>query len=94
MGCNVHDWMSGHIFIVDTPFYGLTSEIGNISFEHLPSGKYKLNVWHPQLDAEDNSESTFIELPLKKTMNIHLIANLASEPEQSTLDEFEFLEDY
>ncbi len=94
MGCNIHDWMSGHILVVDTPFYGITDTAGQISFENLPAGKYKLNVWHPQLKAKANLESAFVELPLSSPMKIKLSAGFSPVPEQSTLDEFEFLEDY
>ena len=26
MGCNIHDWMSGYLLIVDTPLFGKTNE--------------------------------------------------------------------
>ena len=94
MGCNIHDWMSGHILVVDTPFYGMTDMAGQISFDDLPAGKYKLNIWHPQLEAKSNLESMLVELPLLAPMTINLKADFSSIPEQSTLDEFDFLDDY
>ncbi|RYV04157.1 hypothetical protein SOPP22_00975 [Shewanella sp. OPT22] len=94
MGCNVHDWMSGHILVVDTPFYGLTDENGTISFVDLPAGKYELNIWHPQLEAKGNKESLVINWPISEKKVIQVNADMSPIPEQSTLDEFEFLEDY
>ncbi len=94
MGCNVHDWMSGHILVVDTPFFGKTNDLGVVEFNNIPAGKYKLNVWHPQLNAIDNTESRYIEFPLASQLNIQLESKMFPLPEQSSLDEFEFLEDY
>ncbi|MCL1079187.1 hypothetical protein D5R81_14305 [Parashewanella spongiae] len=94
MGCNVHDWMSGHILVVDTPFYGLTSDTGNIDFSHVPVGEYQLVIWHPQLQSAENRQVEDIVLPLKSKLTIKLQAEMAAIPEQDTLDEFEFLEGY
>ena len=94
MGCNIHDWMSGHILVVDTPFYGMTNQLGSIDFANVPAGKYKLSVWHPQLETKNNLQSQMIQLPLSAPMTVKLTADFSPIPEQSTLDEFEFLEDY
>ncbi|MBE8168474.1 MAG: hypothetical protein HAW66_08925 [Shewanella sp.] len=94
MGCNVHDWMSGHILVVDTPFYGFSDAKGHIDFSQAHAGEYQLVVWHPQLQSNENRQIEDIVLPLKSTRIIKLHADMASIPEQNTLDEFEFLEDY
>lgn len=51
LGCNIHDWMVGYIYVVDTPWFGKTSADGVASFE-LPAGDYVVKVWHPWMKAE------------------------------------------
>lgn len=48
LGCNIHDWMLGYIYVVDTPWYGQTPLSGRLSLT-VPPGRYTLNVWHPRL---------------------------------------------
>lgn len=49
LGCNIHDWMLGYIYIVDTPWYAKTGTDGRVTLENIPAGKYTLFVWHPRL---------------------------------------------
>lgn len=59
MGCNVHDWMLGYIKVVDTPFFGKTDLDGRTKLPALPTGSYKLMVWHPRTgDEEAGPQST------------------------------------
>tara|TARA_R110000796_G_scaffold48115_5_gene115538 strand:+ start:1939 stop:2688 length:750 start_codon:yes stop_codon:yes gene_type:complete len=94
MGCNVHDWMSGHLLVVDTPFYAVTNLQGIVTFEHLPADDFKLVVWHPQLKMPDNQQVKPVHFPSDNTMTITLQADFDSIPSQQSLDEFEFLEGY
>lgn len=48
LGCNIHDWMSAYVYIVDTPYFATTGEDGKAAI-NLPSGDYKVTVWHPRL---------------------------------------------
>ncbi|MGI2001696.1 hypothetical protein [Shewanella frigidimarina] len=94
MGCNVHDWMSGHLLIVDTPFFAVTNLQGKVTFEHLPADDFKLVVWHPQLKMPDNQQVKPVHFPSDDTITITLHAEFDSIPSQQSLDEFEFLEGY
>ena len=52
LGCNVHDWMLGYIYVADTPFFGQTSQQGEVTIS-VPSGEFMLSVWHPRIDDAD-----------------------------------------
>ncbi len=54
LGCNVHDWMLGYIFVVDTPFFTRTNAAGQALLA-APEGSYELRVWHPRI--QDDSEA-------------------------------------
>jgi plastocyanin len=49
LGCNIHDRMSSHIVVVDTPLFAKTDEQGLVRLD-LPAGEHHLKVWHPRVD--------------------------------------------
>lgn len=49
LGCNLHDWMLGYILVLDTPYFAQTDAAGLASLTGLPTGKYRLEVWHPRI---------------------------------------------
>jgi plastocyanin len=59
VGCNIHDWMSGIILVLPTPYFAVTDEQGRFSLEDLPRGNYKLAAWHAQSKAKaEDTEQT------------------------------------
>jgi len=45
LGCNIHDRMSAHIVVVDTPTFARTDDKGQASFD-LPAGEHVVKAWH------------------------------------------------
>jgi hypothetical protein len=45
LGCNIHDRMSAHIVVVDTPTFARTDAKGQASFD-LPPGEHVAKAWH------------------------------------------------
>lgn len=54
LGCNIHDWMSAYVYIVDTPYFATTDEDGKAAIT-LPEGEYTVQVWHPRLKGSPKS---------------------------------------
>lgn len=52
LGCNIHDWMVGYIYVVDSPWFAKTDKSGIAKLEGLPAGEYQVRVWHPWMKAE------------------------------------------
>lgn len=50
LGCNIHDWMVGYIYVSDTPFFAKTETTGTASIADLPPGEYTVRVWHPSME--------------------------------------------
>jgi plastocyanin len=48
LGCNIHDWMLGHIVVLETPYFATTGAQGKVTLE-VPPGQYRLRAWHPRL---------------------------------------------
>lgn len=47
--CLLHDWMSAHIYVVDTPWFNKTGRGGSAVLENLPAGEFDVFVTHPSL---------------------------------------------
>ncbi len=56
LGCNIHDWMIGYVFVLDTPYFGTTGADGRVQLT-LPPGTYDVRVWHPSLRDERDAPS-------------------------------------
>lgn len=48
LGCNIHDWMLGYVYVTDDPWFGVSSDRGTLTLSQLPPGHYKATLWHPQ----------------------------------------------
>ena len=49
LGCNIHDWMIGYIYVSESPYYATTGADGEVTISGIPAGDYTVRVWHPQL---------------------------------------------
>lgn len=94
MGCNIHDWMSGYVYVVNTPYFTKSNEDGLAHFNDLPAGKYQLTIWHPQLDVAENKIEQTIEVGKKTQWQVTLPKKLLVIPNQENQEEFDFLEEY
>jgi plastocyanin len=45
LGCNIHDRMSAHVVVVDTPSFAVTDDKGQATFD-LPPGAHTVKAWH------------------------------------------------
>lgn len=79
LGCNIHDWMVGHILVVETPYFGKSGKDGRALIGDMAAGEFEVFVWHPaqrasadakliKLDARSKTELEFTldTAPLKK----------------------------
>ncbi len=62
LGCNIHDWMIGYIYVADTPYFAKTGSDGLAAIRALPAGEYVVRVWHP--DMEGTEQATMKQLTL------------------------------
>lgn len=49
LGCNIHDWMIGYVYVTDDPWFAVSDARGRLRIEGLPVGSYRVSLWHPQL---------------------------------------------
>ena len=48
LGCNIHDWMVGYVYVSESPYFAKTDAQGRAVLLDLPSRAYVVRVWHPQ----------------------------------------------
>jgi plastocyanin len=63
LGCNIHDWMVGHIYVVESGYFTKTAVDGTARLASLPSGEYTVRIWHPRL--RDTEASTLRQLTVQ-----------------------------
>jgi plastocyanin len=55
LGCNIHDWMLAYIYVSESPYFARTGKDGKALIAELPVRSYTVRVWHPQLDASEET---------------------------------------
>ena len=69
--CQRHAWLKAYLLVVDNPYVGIStikSDIGIVSIDDVPPGKYTVAVWHPDFEPVVKSQS--IEINPDKTTDI------------------------
>ncbi|MET0518497.1 MAG: methylamine utilization protein [Burkholderiaceae bacterium] len=56
LGCNIHDRMSAHVIVVDTPFFAKTDASGTARLD-LPAGEHQLKLWHASMKLATTLQS-------------------------------------
>lgn len=62
LGCNIHDSMSGFVFVTATPFAAVTDQAGHVSMTGVPAGGGTVRVWHPSIRAPGSIASQPIDV--------------------------------
>jgi plastocyanin len=67
LGCNIHDWMVGYIYVSESPYYAKTGADGMAQLAELPKGEYRVRVWHPDLATTEESTARVVSVDDKNT---------------------------
>jgi plastocyanin len=62
LGCNIHDWMVGYIYVSATPFFTKTAAAGTATLEDLAPGEYTVRVWHPSMEQSEEATARRVTL--------------------------------
>ena len=61
LGCNIHDWMVGYVYVSESPYFAKTGKDGKALLAELPPRAYTLRVWHPQMDAAEDTTRKIVD---------------------------------
>lgn len=67
LGCNVHDWMLGYIYVADTQYFAQSDRMGKATIT-APEGDYSLSLWHPRLSDNDLARISQISITDKSVI--------------------------
>jgi len=62
LGCNIHDWMIGYIYVSESPWFAKTGEDGRAVLTNLPARAYAVRVWHPRMEGAEEAMLTRADL--------------------------------
>ena len=62
LGCNIHDWMIGYVYVSETPFFAKTGPAGTATLSDMPPGEYAVRIWHPSMDRAEETTSRHVIL--------------------------------
>ena len=49
LGCDIHPWMRGWVFVFDHPHFAVTDEAGKFRIASVPPGEYQLHILQPDI---------------------------------------------
>jgi len=55
LGCNIHDWMIAYVYVAETPHFAVSAHDGSARIANLPSGRYAVRIWHPEMTVAESS---------------------------------------
>lgn len=79
LGCNIHDWMVGYIYVSESPHFAKTGADGKTTLGALPGGDYTLRVWHPRLEGGEPATARRITVPASGTVEAAATIGLAPD---------------
>lgn len=86
LGCNIHDWMLGYIYVTADPWFGVTDAQGRLTLNRLPEGNYSLTLWHPRsrdLQPQVAGSLALGQAPERKSLTLTLAVEPDDRPSPS-----------
>jgi plastocyanin len=79
LGCNIHDWMVGYVYVSESPYFAKTSKEGKASLAELPPREYTVRVWHPQLEGTEEATRKTVNASASRRVDVEWTIKLKPE---------------
>lgn len=79
LGCNIHDWMVGYIYVSESPFFAKTGKDGKAALTDLSPRAYVVRVWHPQLETSEDVTRKTVDLARDRRVDVAWTVKLKQE---------------
>ena len=53
--CRTHQNMRALIIVTPSPYFSVTDKLGRFEISNVPTGRYRVETWHPQLTADERA---------------------------------------
>jgi plastocyanin len=79
LGCNIHDWMIGYVYVSESPYFAKTNAEGKALLTDLPPRGYIVRVWHPQLGVTEDATRKNVDASRARRAEVAWTVNLKPE---------------
>jgi len=79
LGCNIHDWMLGYVYVLETPYFATTGSDGTAELNDLPAGAYEVRVWQPRMRETGEPPSQRVTVTGSKAGRVEFLIALKPE---------------
>ena len=79
LGCNIHDWMVGYVYVSESPYFAKTDSDGKAAIAGMAAQAYVVRVWHAQLDGAEEATRKTIDLGRTRHADAAWTVKLKSE---------------
>ncbi|MGH8712877.1 MAG: methylamine utilization protein [Casimicrobiaceae bacterium] len=79
LGCNIHDWMVGYIYVSESPYFAKTRADGKAVLADLPARAYVVRVWHPQLEGAESATRKSVDITHARRVEVEWTLRLKPE---------------
>ncbi len=79
LGCNIHDWMVGYIYVSESPYFAKTRADGKAVHRRPAGASYVVRVWHPQLEGGEAATARSVDLTGKRRVDVDWTLKLKPE---------------
>ena len=79
LGCNIHDWMIGYIYVSESPFFAKTDARGAATIAELAPRTFVVRVWHPRMKSSEDAKRREVTLAQGRSVELHVTLALTPE---------------
>jgi len=79
VGCNIHDWMLGYIYVSKSHLVTKSDENGLAVIEGLAGGDYQLQIWHERARRSEQFSTFDVNIPSTGAATIEIELNLGRD---------------
>jgi plastocyanin len=79
LGCNIHDWMVGYVYVSESPYFAKTNADGHAILNDMAPRGYIVRVWHPLLAVAEEATRKNVQAPRGQRAEVAWTVNLKPE---------------
>lgn len=72
LGCDIHPWMAGWIYVFEHPYFSITDQRGHFRIPNLPPGSYQLHLVQPDIKYREQRD---IQIIANETCQVNTVVS-------------------